>query len=122
MRLSDDKSRRLTRLVWRERVRRWGPLVAAALILFAFVAYFTELAVDRTDRTVDVQERPGTVLAVKPGGGRGASILHVHLEDGRDVDAVSALRITPQAGAHVVIYEGRHASGRLTYDVVRLTD
>jgi hypothetical protein len=63
-----------------------------------------------------------TVLAVKRTAARGAAVVRVHLDDGRDVDAVSTLRLTPQAGSHVVINEARHASGRLTYDVVRTSD
>ena len=67
MRLSDDKARRLTRLVWRDRARRALPLVAIAVVLLAAVAYFTELSVDRIDRTVGVQAHSGTVVSVKPG-------------------------------------------------------
>jgi hypothetical protein len=123
MRLSDEKSRRLTRLVWRERARTWLPLILAAAVLIGFVAYFTELAVDRTDRTVDVQVRPGTVLNVKRSSpGRGASVIQVHLEDGRDVEALSALRVTPQSGTHVLVNEARHASGRISYDVLRFSE
>jgi hypothetical protein len=123
MRLSDDKARRLTQLVWRERARRWLPLIAAALVLLAVVTYFTELAVDRTDRSVDVQVRTGTVTNVKKASAvRGAAIIQVHLEDGRDIDALSGLRVTPQAGAHVMINEVRHASGRLTYELSRLAE
>jgi hypothetical protein len=123
MRLSDDKARRLTRLMWRERARRWLPLIAAAMVLFAALAYFTELAVEHVDRAVDVQVRSGTVVGVKRGAaGRGAAIVEVHLEDGRDVDALSGLRVTPQAGTHVIINEARHASGRTTYEIARLVD
>jgi hypothetical protein len=123
MRLSDDKARRLSRLVWRERARVWLPLIVAAAALFGVIAYFTELAVDRTDRTVDVQVRAGTVTAVKKGTAvRGAALIQVHLEDGREVDALSGLRLTPQAGTHVMINEARHASGRLSYDVMRVVE
>ena len=123
MRLSDDKARQLSRLVWRERAKMWLPLVAAAVVLFGLIAYFTELAVDRTDRTVEVQTRSGTVLAVKRGSAaRGAAVVHVHLEDGRDVDALSGIRVTPQAGTHVILTEARHTSGRLTYEVLRFEE
>jgi hypothetical protein len=121
MRLSDDKARRLTRLVWRDRARRFLPLVGAAIVLFAFVGYFTEVAVNRVDRTVDVQLHTGTVVNVKRST-RGAAVVLVHLEDGRDVDALSGLRLTPQAGTHVLINEARHTSGRLTFEIARLAD
>ena len=47
---------------------------------------------------------------------------YVHLDDGRDVEAFSHFRVAPPNGAHVVVAEARHASGRVTYDVVRLFD
>jgi hypothetical protein len=123
MRLSDDKARRLSRLVWRERAKMWLPLIAAAALLFGLVAYFTELAVGRADRTVDVQTRSGTVLSVKRGSAaRGVAVIHVHLEDGRDVDALSGVRVTPQEGSHVIVTEARHSSGRLTYEVLRFEE
>ena len=123
MKLSDEKARQLTRLVWRERAKIWLPVIAAAVVLLGMVAYFTELAIDRTDRTVDVQVHAGTVLTVKRGSAvRGAAVVQVHLDDGRDVDALSGLRLTPQAGTHVMINEARHASGRLTFDVQRLAE
>jgi len=51
-----------------------------------------------------------------------ASVIYVHLDDGRDVEAFSHFRVAPPNGAHVVVAEARHASGRVTYDVVRLFD
>jgi hypothetical protein len=121
MRLSNDKARRLMRLVWRDRARRALPLVLAASVLFAAVAYFTELSIDRIDRTVDVQQQSGTVVNVKQTGPRG-SIVRVHLGDGRDVEAFSANRLAPHAGERVLINEARHASGQSTYEVARLVD
>jgi hypothetical protein len=122
VKLTDEKARRLTWLIWRDRARRWLPIFAAVLFVMGAFAYVTELQIGRVDRTVDVKVHEGTVLAVKRGGARGASVVHVHLDDGRDVDALSALRLTPAAGAHVLINEGRHASGRLTFDVVRFSE
>jgi hypothetical protein len=40
------------------------------------------------------------------------AIFPVHLDDGHEVAAFSALRLTPSAGAHVVINEALHASGK----------
>jgi hypothetical protein len=122
MRLSDDKARRLSRLVWRDRVRRVLPLVAIAVVLIAAVAYFTERSVDRIDRTVDVKVLDGTVVSIKRSVAARGTILMVHLGDGRDVEAFSLSRLTPEAGTHVVINEARHASGRSSYEVVHLGD
>ena len=122
MRLSDDKARRLTALVWRERARRWLPVLLVVLALAGGLTFMLSSQVERADRTVAVHEREGTVLGIKQGGSRGASIVRVHLEDGRDVDAYSTSRVVLPKGSHVVVAEARHASGRLTYDVVRLVD
>jgi hypothetical protein len=122
MKLSDDKARRLSRLVWLERLRFALPAAVAVLALVGFLVFATEWQIDHADRTVDVKMHEATVLAVKRTAARGAAVVRVHLDDGRDVDAVSTLRLTPQAGSHVVINEARHASGRLTYDVVRTSD
>ena len=123
MRLSDDKSRRLTALLWRERARRWLAVVVVVLVMAGGFTFILSSQTKRADRTVDVREHGGTVLSIKQGSNaRGAAVVHVHLDDGRDVDAFSAFRVVLPKGAHVVIAEARHASGRLTYDVVRLAD
>jgi hypothetical protein len=120
MRLSDEKARRLGWLVWRERARIAVPAIAAVLVLGGLLVFTTEWQIGHSDRTVDVHVHEATVVAVKRTAARGAAVVRVHLDDGRDVDAVSALRLTPPAGAHVLVNEARHASGRLTWDVVRL--
>jgi hypothetical protein len=123
MRLSNEKARRLSSLIWRERARRWLPVVAGIIALAGVFGFVIANQVGRADRTVAVQEHDGTVTGVKrANSARGASILTIHLDDGRDVEAFSALRILPVAGSHVVIAEARHASGRFTYDVLRLVD
>jgi len=123
MRLSDEKARQLNALVWRERMRRIIPIVAVAVGAIALLTFFLVRQVEKADRTLDVQVRQATVVHVKKSGnGRAAAIVEVHLDDGRDVEAFSALRLDPPAGAHVVINEARHASGRMTYDIARLTE
>jgi hypothetical protein len=122
MRLSDDKARKLTRLVWRDRARTWLPVAAVALVLIGAVFFLTETQIDHADRTVDVKVHDATVVDIKRTAARGAAVVHVRLDDGRDVDAVSLFRVAPTAGAHVVVNEAKHASGRLTYDVVRFAE
>lgn len=122
MKLSDEKARRLSRLVWFERLRFALPAVVAVLALLGFLLFATEWRIGHADRTVDVKAHEARVVAVKRTAARGAAVVQVHLDDGRDVDAVSTLRLTPQAGSHVVINEARHASGRLTYDLARMND
>lgn len=122
MKLSDDKARRLTWLVWRDRARIWLPLAAVALVLIAAVFFITETQIGHADRTVDVKVHGATVVDIKRTAARGAAVVHVRLEDGRDVDAVSLFRVAPTAGSHVVVNEERHKSGRLTYDIVRFAE
>ena len=122
MKLSDDKARRLTRLVWRDRARTWLPVAAVALVLIGAVFFLTETQIDHADRTVDVTVHGATVVDIKRTAARGAAVVHVRLEDGRDVDAVSLFRVAPTAGSHVVVNEERHTSGRLTYDIVRFAE
>jgi hypothetical protein len=122
MKLSPENARRLSQLVWRDRARRWVPIILAAAVGLGGLAYVTELQVGRVDRTVEVTTHDATVLAVKNTGARGAAVFHVHLDDGRDVDAVSTVRLTPAHGAHMIVTEARHASGRSTFGVQRLAE
>jgi hypothetical protein len=122
MRLSDEKARRLTALVWRQRARRWLPIAAVLVALTVAFSYYFGSQLARIDRTVDVREHDATVIGISRGGARGSSIVHVHLDDGRDVDAVTTLRVVPPKGGHVIVAEARHASGRLTYDIVRVPE
>lgn len=123
MRLSQEKARQLSRLVWRERLRRALPIVLAVVLLGAGATYFFLKQIERADRTVDVTMHDGKIVNVKKmGAARGAAIVHVMLDDGRDVDAYSAMRVVPLPGAHVTISEARHASGKLTYDITGLSD
>ena len=104
-------------------MRRLLPIVVGVLLMAGGFVYILANQMGRADRTVDVQERDGTVTSLKQGGNaRGAAIVRIHLDDGRDVEALSTFRIVPPKGTHVVVTEARHASGRLTFDVVRLSD
>jgi hypothetical protein len=123
MRLSEEKARRLNALVWRERARRVLPVIAVAIGAIALLTFFLVRQVEKADRTLDVQVRQATVVHIKKSGnGRAAAIVEVRLDDGRDVEAFSALRIDPATGAHVIINEARHASGRMTYDIARVAE
>jgi hypothetical protein len=122
MKLSQANARRLSALVWRERLGRFAWIAAAAVGLTGLLTVFLVQQMDRADRTVSVAVHHATVLPVKPGVGARTGMVHVHLDDGREVDAFSALRLAPFAGTQVVINEALHASGKHTFDVVRLAD
>src|SRR5215475_530401 len=123
MRLSEDKAKRLNALLWRDRARRVVPVVAAAVAAIGLLTLFLVRQVEHADKTLDVQVRQATVVHVKKSGnGRAAAIVEIRLDDGREAEAFSALRIDPQVGTHVVVSEARHASGRLTYDIARVAE
>ena len=122
MKLSQANARRLSTLVWRERLRRFVWIAAAAVGLTGLLTVFLVQQMDRADRTVSVAVHQATVLAVRSGVGARTGLVHVHLDDGREVDAMSALRLTPFAGTHVVINEALHASGKHSFDLVRQAD
>jgi hypothetical protein len=123
MKLSSEKARQLTVLVWRERVRRIMPLLLIMLGLIGGFAFLTANRARRIDQTIDVQTHEGTVVNIKRGSpARGAFIVHARLHDGREIDAFSTLRIAPPAGAIVLVNEARHASGRYTFEIVRLAE
>jgi hypothetical protein len=122
-RLSDEKARQLSALVWRERLKRLLPVAIGIVLLAGVFTYFNMQQLARVDQTVEVKQHDGTVTGHKGAtGARGASILQVHLDDGRDVEAFSTFRVPPANGSHVTVSEARHASGRLTYDIVHLFD
>ena len=121
MRLSEDKSRRLTAMIWRQRVKQWVPVALVLVLLFAGATYMLSNQLSKADKTLNVVSHSGTVTGITRAGPRSA-IAHVHLDDGRDVDALSQLNVIPLAGTHVTVSESRHASGRLSYDITRLSD
>ena len=123
MRLSDEKARRLNALVWRDRARRLAPVIAVVVFAVAVLTFFLVRQVEKADRTLDVQPHQATVVHIKKSGnGRAGAIIEVRLDDGRSVEAFSAMRVDPMTGAHVVVNEARHASGRLTYDIARVAE
>jgi anti-sigma-K factor RskA len=122
VKLTEDRARQLSRLVWRDLLWRGSAVAAAAVAVVGLLVFMFDWRLSHTDRTVAMQVHDATVLNVKRTASRGVAIFHVHLDDGRDVDAVSRLPLMPMPGTYVVINEARHASGRLTWDVVRTAD
>lgn len=107
MKLSDDRARTLSRLVWRERLRSALPLVVFACGFAVLTAYFSWQR-STADPAIAYADVHGTVLDVK-------------LDDGRDVDPFSSLGTLLLPGTHVDIAAATHASGKLTYDITRAT-
>src|SRR5262245_65753240 len=79
MKLSQENARRLSALVWRERLRRFAPIVLAGLVLTALLTVFLVRQVEQADRPVSVAVHNATVLTVKQGGGAGPALVPFHL-------------------------------------------
>jgi hypothetical protein len=110
-------------MVWRERLRRLLAVIAGLVVLAGVFGFVLWHQLGRLDATVALQDHLGTVLGLEAGGkGSAAPAVRVHLDDGRDVDASSAPRIVPPNGAHVLVAEARHASGKVTYRVLRVSE
>lgn len=121
MKLSSEKSRALSRLVWRDRIRQALPLLAFAVLAFAGLTFYFNWQKSHADPTLSFTPHTATVLEVRRQSVRNAAIVHVKLDDGREVDAFSGLTTLLPPGAEVEIAEARHASGKSTYDVMKAT-
>ena len=62
MRLSQDKSRRLTAMVWRERVKRWVPVALVLVLLFTGATYMLSNQLSKADKTLAEIEQENSQL------------------------------------------------------------
>jgi hypothetical protein len=109
-----------TRLKFEREVRKqWirrGAYAAAALVLLAGAAWFTDL-----DAHVEKREVAGVVESVAPiQGGSSQAIqnglnVEVKLDDGRHARVLVLKTTHPEVGSHVAIMEHIHWSGRRTF-------
>ena len=121
MRLSDEKARQLNALVWRDRARRLAPVIAVVVFAIAVLTFFLVRQVEQADRTLDVQPHQATVVHIKKSGnGRAAAHRRGPSRRRSRRGGLQRLRLDPMTGAHVIVNEARHASGRLTYDIARV--
>ncbi len=105
--------------MWKDRLRTFLPLIVLAAVGFAALTVFFNWQRGKADPTVAYAETHGTVIEVKRQTVRSAAIVHVKLDDGRDVDAFSGLGTLLPPGNHVDVAASTHASGKLTYDITR---
>ncbi|MCB1510872.1 MAG: hypothetical protein KDJ36_08205 [Hyphomicrobiaceae bacterium] len=118
MKLSDENYRRLTGMIWRERLKTWGLGALAVCAVITALVVIQQFAVKPTDPVVQVSNSEATVVAVTPAPvGRGVT-LKLRLPDGQKISAVANLRVYPTQGSHVRVSDVRHASGRHTYSVL----
>lgn len=119
--MTPDQKRQLDRMIRMQRLKVVVPLVAAAVIVCGAIVWMTAARTARLDATVERHAVTGHVLgkAVLTGR-RGGFQVHVRLDDGHEVDAVSQMRQPPYPGEAIELAASTHASGRVTYQVVRL--
>ena len=120
MRLSSDRQKKLTGMIWMARLKKALPVILIAIVLGGAAIYVSNERAARQDKTIEVKEHKATILALKRPRSRGIAIVTARLDDGRVVDALSQLSNVLVADEEVTISEGIHASGRHTYDVIRV--
>lgn len=120
MKLSSNHQKRLTGLIWIERMKKALPAVLIIGAIGAVAIYMTSERAARMDRTVEVKDHAASILVVKRPRTRGAAVVTARLDDGRVVDAVSQLNSILVPDDKVTIAEAVHASGRHTYDVIHV--
>jgi hypothetical protein len=121
--MTPEQKKQLDRAILMQRLKVIIPSVIVVALVFGGYAWVTAEKVARVDRTVESYTVAGHVAgAARLTGRRGAYRLHVRLDGGGEVEAVSALPQPPHDGEAVELRVATHASGRVTYQVVRLVN
>jgi hypothetical protein len=119
--MTPEQARRLNRLIWQERLKRWGPTVLLGAVVMGAIFYLAGERIARLDPTVETHVVQGEVISTAQLYGRtGVFRVNAKLSDGHEVDATSRLPQPPYQGEQVQMRAAAHASGRTTYDIVRL--
>ncbi len=108
-----DAQRQLTRMIWRERLRRRVPVVLLGAVLFGIAAYVLipgEVENERLiEGVVSSWSRPQTHT------GSGNAVITITLDDGSHAVAGSRSRNAPEIGARIKVRARIFSSGRVTY-------
>ncbi|MEC9368340.1 MAG: hypothetical protein VX871_06550 [Pseudomonadota bacterium] len=119
--MTPDQVRQLNRMIWQRRLRMCALPVAAIVGVLGLYGWLAGAKMSKVDRVVEAHEVGGEVMsAARLTGRKGGFMVHVRLAGGKEVDAYSQLPLPPLAGEAVELREAAHASGRVTYDVVRI--
>ncbi|MGD9866945.1 MAG: hypothetical protein AB7U38_02990 [Hyphomicrobiales bacterium] len=119
--MTPEQTRQLNRMIRRQRLWKWGPVFAAAIAIFGGYSWLTAEKLARVDQVVETREMEGEVTdAARLTGRKGGFAVHVRLPGGEEVDAYSQLAEPLHAGEHVAIRSIAHASGRTTYNIVKV--
>ncbi len=115
-----ERERELSRLIWTERIKRSAIAVLTAVAIFGAYVFLTYERTKLIDVAVETARLDGTVVSTAPGLTGKSMVVHVRLDDGREIDATSYLKLQPVPGAHAEVRMARHQSGRVTYDVAKV--
>lgn len=119
--MTPEQSRRLNRLIWQDRLKRLLPVAVIGVVLLGAMLYVGSLRIAAIDATLETHLIHGEVLgAARLAGRNGGFQVHARLDNGSEVDAVSTLPQPPYQGEEVEIRAAQHASGRTTYNIVKL--
>lgn len=121
--MTPEQKKQLDRMILMQRLKIIVPSVAVVLVIFGIITWMTAARTDRIDTTVEQHTVAGQVVGTaRLTGRRGGFQIHVKLDDGKEVEAISALPQPPYPGEEVELSAATHASGKVTYKVVRLKD
>lgn len=121
--MTPEQKRRLDMLIWSQRLKVLVPSVIVVLLLLGGFAWMSIWRSNRVDRIVENHIVVGKVTGIaRLAGRRSKLVIHVHLADGNDADATTYLVEPPAAGKDVELRAATHASGQVTYSLVRLID
>lgn len=119
--MTPEQIRQLNRMILRQRLWRWGPVVLAGIAIFGAYTWLTAEKLARIDQVVESHQVEGEVTAAaRLTGRKGGFMVHVRLPGGEEVDAYSQLVEPLHAGERVALRAISHASGRTTYDVMKV--
>jgi hypothetical protein len=121
--MTPGQKKQLDRIILMHRLKIIVPSIAVAAVMFGTIAWIMTAQTARIDATLEHHKVAGHVVgAARLTGRRGGFKVHVKLDDGREVDAMSGVPQPPYAGEAVELDAATHASGRVTYSVVRLVN
>jgi hypothetical protein len=119
--MTPEQKKKLDRMVLLNRLKIIVPSIAVVVIMFGIIVWMAAMRNARVDATVERHVVAGHIVGTaRLTGRRGGYQVHVRLDDGQEVDAVSALQQPPYPGEAVELNAAIHASGRVTYNIVRL--
>jgi hypothetical protein len=110
--MREETRRRLNRAIWRDRLKLVAGLAIAAAALIAAFAFMD------FDASVENLRVPGIVEHIGVLNSKDASravTVDVELDDGRHVTVIALKTTDPHVGAHVLVSEHRHRTGRVTF-------